>query len=145
MNYGPIELLVIEFPGSQFSGEITPALEELVQNKLIRIIDILFVQKHENGEVTWTELSDLVDEIAESLEPVVDLIDEEMLTEEDAMSLAAALSPGSSAGVMMFENLWANRFANAVVQANGRVVLNERVPRSAINELIAQYQTSVDS
>jgi uncharacterized membrane protein len=144
MNLGPIELLVVEFPGSQFSGEITPALEELVQNDVIRIIDILFVQKDADGTVTWAELSDLVDDVAQSFGPIVDLLDEALLTDQDAVTLAESLAPGSSAGVLLFENVWATKFANAVVKSKGRVIVNERIPRSAVEELLAQHEVSAD-
>ncbi len=144
MKLGPIELLVVGFPGSQFAGGITPALEELVQNDVIRIIDILFVQKHADGTVTWAELSDLVDDVAQAFAPLVDLLDDALLTDEDAVSLAESLAPGSSAGVLLFENVWATRFADAVVKSNGRVIVNERIPRSAIEELVALHEVSAD-
>jgi uncharacterized membrane protein len=144
MNLGPIELLVVQFPGSQFSGEITPALEELVQDDVIRIIDILFVQKQADGTVTWAELSDLVDDVAQAFAPLVDLLDNALLTDEDAVSLAESLAPGSSAGVLLFENVWATRFADAVVNSNGRVIVNERIPRSAIEGLVALHEVSAD-
>jgi uncharacterized membrane protein len=138
MSYGPIELLVVEFPGSQFTGEITPALEELVKSGTIRIIDMVVVHKSDEGEVTWLELADEPDEIAGALEPIVDLDDDGLLDDEDVHELARSLSPGSTAAIMLFENQWAIRFATAVRNANGRVVLNERIPGSVIEELIAQ-------
>jgi uncharacterized membrane protein len=137
MSYGPIELLVVEFPGSQFTGEITPALEELVKSGTIRIIDMVVVHKSDEGEVTWLELADEPDEIAGALEPIVDLDDDGLLDDEDVHELARSLSPGSTAAIMLFENQWAIRFATAVRNANGRVVLNERIPGSVIEELIA--------
>jgi hypothetical protein len=138
MPYGPIELLVIEFPGNQFSGELTPALTDLVESQTIRIIDILFVQKDADGNVVETELSDLTEGAYAAFDPVVAEL-AGLITHDDALYLTAALAPNSSAGIMLFENVWAKRFADAVVGANGHVVVNERIPRAVIDELIATH------
>lgn len=136
MPYGPIELLVLAFPGNEFTGEITPALTELVDNGTIRIIDILFVQKDADGNVVETELGDLAEDAFEAFDPVVDEL-AGLITHEDAVFLTAALAPNSSAGIMLFENVWAKRFADAVVASNGHVVMNERIPRAVMDELVA--------
>jgi hypothetical protein len=138
MPYGPIELLVLEFPGNQFSGEITPALAELVDSGTIRIIDILFVQKDADGNVIESELSDLTESDFAVFDPVIDEL-AGLLTHEDALYLTSALAPNSSAGIMLFENVWARRFTDAVVQANGRLIVNERIPRAVIEELVAAH------
>jgi len=142
MPYGPIELLVLEFPGNQFSGEITPALANLVESGTIRIIDILFVQKDADGNVVETELTDLTEGAYAAFDPVVDEL-AGLITHDDALYLTATLGPNSSAGIMLFENVWAKRFADAVVSANGHVVLNERIPRAVIEELVATHAEPV--
>jgi hypothetical protein len=138
MPYGPIELLVLEFPGNRFSGEITPALTELVDSGTIRIIDILFVQKDADGNIVESELSDLTETDFADFDPVIDEL-AGLLTHEDALYLTAALEPNSSAGIMLFENVWAKRFTDAVVKADGRLVVNERIPRAVIEELVAAH------
>jgi uncharacterized membrane protein len=138
MNYGPIELLVVEFPGSQFNGEITPALEELVSSGTVRSIDMVVVHKSDEGEVPWLELADEPDEITDALEPIVDLDDGGLLDDEDVRELANSLSPGSTGGIMLFENRWATAFVTAVRNSKGRVVLNERIPRSVIEQITAE-------
>jgi hypothetical protein len=136
MPLGPIELLVVSFPGNQFTGEITPALAELVESGTIRIVDLLFVIKDEQGKVAVLELGDLAADVLGQFRLLVsDTIP--MLNEEDAYELAKALGNNSSAGIMLFENTWATRFADAIHNARGEVVLNERIPRAAIEELIA--------
>lgn len=136
MPLGPIELLVVSFPGNQFTGEITPALAELVESGTIRIVDLLFVIKDEQGKVAVLELGDLAADVLGQFKLLVsDTIP--MLNEEDAYELAKALENNSSAGIMLFENTWATRFADAIHNAKGEVVLNERIPRAAIEELIA--------
>jgi uncharacterized membrane protein len=136
MPLGPIELLVVSFPGNQFTGEITPALAELVESGTIRIVDLLFVIKDEQGKVAVLELGDLAADVLGQFKLLVsDTIP--MLNEDDAHGLAEALENNSSAGIMLFENTWATRFADAIHNARGEVVLNERIPRAAIEELIA--------
>lgn len=142
MAYGPIELLVLEFPGNQFSGDLTPALSELVDNGTIRIIDILFVQKDADGNIHETELADLTDSAYDAFNPIVDDLTG-MLTHDDAVALTEMLAPNSSVGIILFENVWAKRFADAVEHANGHVIVNERIPRAAIAELIAEHNEPV--
>lgn len=137
MPYGPIELLVVKFPGNQFTGEIIPALKELVDSGTIRIIDILFISKSEEEIVTEAELGELLDEVYAAFDPLVDEL-AGLLTHDDAVEISKLLPPNSSAGIMLFENAWAKRFADAIVAANGEVLLNERIPRAAIEELIAE-------
>lgn len=138
MPFGPIELLVVKFPGNQFSSEIIPAMQELIDHDIIRIVDILFVTKDADGVVTEQELSDLVDDLYAAYDPVVDDVNG-LLTHEDAEQLTSSMSNNSSAGIMLFENVWAKRFADAVANSNGEVILNERIPRSVIDELLANY------
>jgi hypothetical protein len=136
MSLGPIELLVVKFPGNQFTGEIAPALTELVEGGLIRVIDILFLYKDEASEMTVLEINDLDDDDYRQFDPVVaDLTG--MLTPDDARSLSASFEPNSSAVIMLFENTWATKFRDTLVRANGQLVLNERIPRTVIDELLA--------
>jgi hypothetical protein len=115
MAIGPVELLVVRFPGNEFKGEIVPALRELVESRTIRIIDILFAHKSAAGELTLLEINDLD---------------------------AEAYGHNSSGALMLFENTWATRFADAVHNAKGEVVLNERIPRVVIEELLAAEPAS---
>lgn len=136
MSLGPIELLVVKFPGNRFTGEVAPALTELVESGLIRVIDILFVGKDETGELAVVEINDLDDDDFLKFDPVVaDLTG--MLTVDDARHLSASFEPNSSAAIMLFENTWATRFRDALEGANGQLVLNERIPRAVIEELVA--------
>ncbi len=138
MTYGPIELLVLKFPGNQFRGEIVPAMEELVENGTVRIIDLLFVQKDSNGDLTIIEMTELDEDDRQAYDPLVDDVSG-LISEEDAFIFAASLEPNSSAGLLLFENVWAARFAEAVQNANGEVLINERIPRNVIEELEAAH------
>ena len=136
MTLGPVELLVVKFPGNQFKGEIAPALTALVENGTIRVIDILVANKDADGTVEMVEVNDLDDADVRRFDPVVtDVTD--LLNAEDVDALTRALEPNSSAAVLLFENTWATRFRDALVNANAELVLNERIPRAVIDELTA--------
>jgi uncharacterized membrane protein len=136
VGLGPIEMLVVKFPGNKFSGEIIPALGELVENGTVRIVDLLFAVKNKEGDVRVLEFNDLDPDILGQWDPLVSDISE-LLNEDDAHQIAASLENNSSAGILLFENTWATQFVDAVAKARGEVVLNERIPRAVIQELTA--------
>jgi hypothetical protein len=133
---GPVEYLVVEFPGNKFKGEIVPALKELTDNGTIRVIDLIFVRRDEDGSATWIELSDLP---IEDAAPYDDLDGEfgGLLNEEDILMMADLIQPNSSAAVMVFENVWATRLRDAIAGAGGRLVDNARIPAAVVDAAIA--------
>jgi hypothetical protein len=133
---GPIELLVVKFPGNQFKGEIAPALRDLVESRTITVIDILFAFKDENGEVAMFEINDLDDDDFAVFDPVVSDITG-LLGPDDIKAIAELLPNDSSAAIMLFENTWATRFVQTLENANAELVLSERIPRSIIREVVA--------
>lgn len=144
MSLGPVEMLLVKFPGNQFKGEIVPALKELVETNTIRVMDILFLKKDAAGDLTIVEISEIeADEVYDAFDPLVPEVSG-FLSESDALLMAASLEPNSSAALMLFENIWATRFRDAIVNANGQVLFNERIPQSVIDTLAAeQLQTTV--
>ncbi len=133
---GPVEFLIVEFPGNKFSGEIVPELIALVESETIRIIDLLFIKKDADGNVTSFELPDLD---ASEAAPF-DALDGDvgnLVSEDDIAQAAEMLQPESSAALLVFENAWAERFAVAVRNANGRVVANARIPLAQIDAALA--------
>jgi hypothetical protein len=144
MAIGPIELLVVKFPGNQFKGEIAPALQELVESGTIRVIDLIFAIKDEEGTLAVLELNALGDERLAVFEPEPSEL-KGSLTEDDARSLTGGLENNSSAAILLFENTWATKFADALRNANGELILSERVPRAVIDELIAELATAQTS
>jgi hypothetical protein len=137
MAIGPVDLLVVKFPGNQFKGEIAPALIELVEAGTIRVIDILFANKDENGNIEMVEINRLDAADFRRFGPVVtDITD--ILTQDDVDILTSALEPNSSAALMLFENTWATRFRDALVNAKAELVLYERIPRAVIEELTGE-------
>jgi hypothetical protein len=137
MAIGPIELLVVKFPGNQFKGEIAPALQELVDNGTIHVIDLIFAIKDEQGALAVLELNDLGDQRLAVFAPKESELSG-TLTHDDAKALTGGLENNSSAAIMLFENVWATRFADALRGANAELILNERIPRAVIDELIAE-------
>ena len=130
-SLGPVDYIVVEFPAgaSTFTGEMAEELLALVDSGTIRVIDVLILTKNEDGTVDAMELSDI-----EQLGPLqrVEAQLAELLAEEDVEHLAAALDPGSTAGVLIWENLWAAPFASAARRSGGQLIATGRIPIQAI-------------
>jgi hypothetical protein len=128
---GPVDYVVVEFPAgaSSFTGEMVDELISLVDTGTIRIIDVLILTKNADGSVDAMELSD-VPQLGELQRIEAELA--ELLAEEDVENLAAAMEPGSTAGVLIWENLWAAPFASAARRSGGQLIANGRIPIQAI-------------
>jgi uncharacterized protein DUF6325 len=128
---GPVEYLIVAFPGNQFRGEIAPALAGLVEAGTIRIIDIAFASKDENGEVAAFELSDLDPDVRDGLEKL-GATSGGLFNEEDLMAAAEELDPNSSAALLVWENVWAKPVADAIRAAGGELYDYDRVPHEVV-------------
>ena len=128
---GPVDYVVVEFPAgaSNFTGEMATELLALVDAGTIRVIDILILIKNDDGTVDATELSDVGD-LGELQALEAQLAD--LLAADDVVHLAAAMDPGSVAGVLIYENLWAAPFASAARRSGGQLIANGRIPIQAI-------------
>lgn len=128
---GPVDFLIVEFPAgeSNFTGEILSELMTLVDAGTIRLIDLVILEKNEDGSVDATELEEL-DNLGALEAVAADLGD--LLSDTDIDNLAAAMEPGSVAGVVVYENVWAAPFASAIRRAGGQLVANGRIPVQAI-------------
>ena len=128
---GPVDYVVVEFPAgaSNFTGEMAAELRALVDSKTIRVIDVLILTKDADGSVEATELSD-VNELGELETIEAELA--ELLAADDVAQLAVAMEPGSTAGVLIWENLWAAPFAAAARHSGGQLIANGRIPIQAI-------------
>src|SRR3954462_7619581 len=120
---GPVDYLVVEFPAGagNFTGEMARELVALVDAGTIRVIDVLILTKTEDGSVDAMELGD-IEELGELQAAEAELA--ELLAEADVLDLAAAMEPGSTAGVLIWENLWAAPFASAARRAGGQLIAN---------------------
>jgi hypothetical protein len=125
---GPVDYLIVEFPAgaSSFTGEMAAELRALVGSGTIRMINVLILTKDADGTVEATVPSDLGERPAIKAEPG------ELLAADDVEHLAAAMDPGSTAGVLIWENLWAAPFASAVRHSGGQLIANGRIPVQAI-------------
>ncbi len=128
---GPVDWIVVEFPGTQFNGEIAPHLVDLVDRGIIRVLDLLVLTKDADGAVEGFELADLDDsEIGQLRTYEAELA--MLLTEDDVASIAEAVEPSSAAAVLVFENTWVAPFASAVRHAGGQLVASGRIPIQAL-------------
>ena len=127
MSRGRVEMVVIGFPGSHFNGEVAPALVDLVERGLIRVIDLVFLTKDDAGDVTAVELADAGDDVRTAFEPLVEEVTG-LIADEDEEDLGDALDPGDSAVVLLFEHLWAKDFTDAVRASGGELLFSMQVP-----------------
>ena len=130
-NLGPVDYVVVEFPDGEtnFTGEMVAELMALVAAGTIRVIDVLILTKDDNGDIEAMEFADF-DDLGDL--QVLEAQLAEFLAEEDVVHLAAAMDPGSVAGVLIWENLWAAPFASAVRHAGGQLIADGRIPIQAI-------------
>jgi hypothetical protein len=128
---GPIDYVMIAFPDGQPKGEAAPLLLDLVDRGIIRILDLMFIRKDEDGSVTGIEISDLDSEGAGELTVFAGAASG-MLGDEDRQEAGQALEPGSAAAVIVFENRWAAPFARAVRKAGGQLAAYDRIPVQAV-------------
>jgi hypothetical protein len=128
---GPVDYLVVEFPPgvSHFTGEMATELAALVDSGTIRILDLLVLVKDEDGNIEGIEIEDL-DPVNELRAAETQL--SEILAAEDVADLAVAMEPGTTAGVLVWENTWAAPFASAARRSGGQLIANGRIPIQAI-------------
>jgi len=144
MALGPIEVLVVGFPGNQFNGQIIPELEKLIDTDTISIVDGILVRKDDDGEVTFTEFDELGSNAdAAKLAEIMDQIDS-LISDEDVNELVSALDPNSSAAILVFEHTWFKPLRNAIVDSGGVLVADFRVPGFVVEEVLAELEALED-
>ena len=132
---GPIDCLVVAFPGNQFKGEIAPAIGELVANGTVRIIDLVFVKKDADGSLEVVELGELSPTEGGPFDDVDGEVGE-LLSQDDLLLAAETLEPNSSAALLVWENVWARRVATAIRAAGGEVLMSERIPHELVRAAV---------
>ena len=133
MTYGPVDFVALEFKGNQFKGEILPEIMNLVNKEIVRVIDMIVVQKDANGNVTHREMQETGKDVLAIFDPLKAEING-MIQVEDIEMIGEKLEPNSTAAVILFENLWAIKFVDAVENANGRSVMHVRIPHEIVVE-----------
>ena len=138
MSYGPIDFIALEFQTDQLTGESLPALLELVQNQIVRVIDLVIILKDQDGETQVLEIEELAPNTLAIFDPlnveisgIIQVEDIEMITEQMEANTTAAL--------LLIENLWAIKFGEAVIRASGRMVMYDRIPFEVVNEMLALF------
>jgi len=133
MSIGPVEYILISFPGNDFHGEIAPALADLVESGTIRIIDLIFVLKDADGTVTSFEYDALDATVSFAAIPGEA---GGFLGDDDIADAAEALEPNSAAALLVWEDTWATPFAEAVRNAGGVIIGGERIPHDVITDFL---------
>lgn len=136
MTYGPVDILALEFEGNKFNGAILDSLIDLVERKIVRVIDLIIVTKDGDGAVTAVEFRDLNPGLSELFAPL-DAQVTGLIAEADVLAIGDALHDNSTAAMLLYENLWAIQFKEAVLEADGIVLIQERIPHEVVvNALI---------
>jgi hypothetical protein len=135
MSIGPVEYMIVAFPGNRFKGEIVPALQELVNAGTIRIIDLAFVMKDADGAVVTAEMADLDPDVFKAF----DALSSEtlgLLNEEDLAAAGEELDPNSSAALLVWEDVWATKVRDAIRNAGGELLDLERIPGVVVDAAV---------
>jgi hypothetical protein len=140
MTYGPIDFVALEFKGNQFKGEILPAIMDLVNRDIVRVIDMIVVRKDADGTVTTQEMQEHDDSVLAVFNPLKAEISG-MIQVEDIEMIGEKLEPNTTAAVILFENLWAINFVKAVENANGRAVMHVRIPHEDVVEVMEKISS----
>jgi hypothetical protein len=142
MAFGPIDLVALEFKDNKFGGEVLAGMVNLVTEETIRILDLVILHKDEQGKVAVQELQELSPadlQLLELLRPEIS----GMITVEDIKVVGKKLNENTTAAIMLFENLWAIRLRQDVLEGGGRLVMHERIPTNVVTEAIrelAEYE-----
>ena len=141
-EFGPVDIVVISYPaGSPMTGEAMPLLLDLVDRKIVRVLDVLFVMEGEDGTFAGFKAEDL-DETGLGDFKVFEGASTGLLGDEDAATAAEALEPGSAAVLIVYENRWAGPFAAAVRRNGGIVVDYQRIPAEEVVAAIDAIEAS---
>ncbi len=141
---GPIDYLVVEFPGSKMTGEGLPLLLELEDKGIIRILDLVFVKRELDGSVKALAISDF-DNDGELDLAVFEGAGSGLLDQDDIDEATSVIEPGSSAGILIYENVWAGPFAAALRRGGGQLVASGRIPVQAILAALDKAEAEAES
>ncbi len=137
MSIGPVEYIAIAFPGNKFSGEIIPAIRELQDSGTIRVLDLVIITKDDDGNVASIELNEASPETQATF-AALGVENRNLLGQEDFEDIGSALDPNSTAALMIWENVWAERFASSLRNADGILVANGRIPAALVEEIMSE-------
>jgi hypothetical protein len=130
-DIGPVDYFLVGFPGNDFRGGIGHAIAELIDADIVRVLDIAFVVKDADGNTEATELAALPPDVQDGLEKAGVAVGG-LFSMDDLMSVARDLEPNSSAALIVWENMWARKVANAIRDAGGMPLAFERIPPKVV-------------
>lgn len=137
MSYGPVELVVLHFDGTDFRGDVLREIQKAVDAGTITVIDILVAVRLGDEPLKVLEIQELEDPIFRRWEPVIADAGN-LLTEADAYALSEGLGPDAAVALIAFEHRWMAPIADAIGSAGGHVVMQERIPRAVVEQLVAE-------
>jgi hypothetical protein len=135
MTYGPIDMLALEFENIKLTGEILPELLDLAEKKIVRVMDLVVIQKYEDGKYEALEMEQLDEDLIEAFDPL-DIEISGIVQVEDIEAIAEGMEADTTVAVLLFENLWAVQFKEAVLRADGRLLIQERIPHEVVEETL---------
>jgi len=144
MTYGPVDFLALDFKTDQLKGEILPELLELVRNKIVRVIDLVVIQKYEDGHHEAIEMQQMAPDLLALFDPLEVEISG-IIQVEDIAEVAEVMENGTNAAILLFENVWAVRFIEAVLRANGKLLAHARIPFEFVDEALEIFAKAESS
>jgi hypothetical protein len=138
---GPVDYLIVEFPGSRMTGEGLPLLVDLVERGIIRILDFVFVKKELDGSIVGLTFSDFDRDGARDLS-VFEGVSSGLLGDDDINEAGAVLEPGNSAGILVYENAWAAPLVGALRRSGAELVASGRIPADVVMAAVDAFETA---
>ena len=135
MTYGPVDFLALEFKTDRLKGEILPEVLELVKNKIVRVIDLVIIQKFDDGHHVAMEMQQLAPDVLALFDPM-EIEISGIIQAEDIANVAEIMENGTNTALLLFENLWAVKFREAVLRADGRLLAYDRIPFEVVEEAL---------
>lgn len=132
-DMGPVEFILLGFEGNRFNGDIAPAISELVDKGLVRLIDVAVVMKDAEGEIQILEMQELDEDVAHAVRTLAGEV-RGLMSEADLMEVGESLTPSSTVAALLVEHLWATRFADAVRAAGGELLVSERIAGHLVDQ-----------
>ena len=138
MTYGPIDFIALELKTDRLTGEAMEALLELVEKEIVRIIDLIIILKDEDGNTEVLEIEELDPETLAIFDPL-EVEVSGIIQVEDIELIAEAMENNTTAALLLYENLWAIKFGEAVTRSSGRMLMFDRIPFEGINETLELF------
>ena len=141
MTYGPVDFLALEFTDDKLKGEIIPALFDLVEKQIVKIIDLVIIHKKEDGTYEAFEMNQIGPDLIGVFDPLKVEVNG-MLQVEDIQNIADDMENGTRAAALLFENLWALKFKEAVMRADGKLLNQARISHEDVEEALAKFASA---